>query len=115
MAKAVTKPRRFQRKRVKGWRKPAGAVIISRPGFWGNPFKGPKALHLYRLLWRRRWKDLERAGVSVIGIFRLQALLSEWTRRLPELRNKDLVCWCRLSDECHGDILLARANEKENR
>ncbi len=29
---------RIQRKRTKGWRLPPGAVIVSRPSLWGNPF-----------------------------------------------------------------------------
>lgn len=31
-------PRRIQRKRVKGWKMPLGAVYIGRPSRWGNPF-----------------------------------------------------------------------------
>ena len=27
-----------------------------------------------------------------------------------ELRGKDLVCWCPLSDLCHADVLLEVAN-----
>jgi hypothetical protein len=29
---------------------------------------------------------------------------------LPEIRGKDLVCWC-APEGCHGDLLLALANE----
>ena len=31
-------PERIQLRRTKGWRKPAGAVIVSRPSRWGSPF-----------------------------------------------------------------------------
>lgn len=31
-------PHRIQRKRTKGWRMPANAVCVTRPGKWGNPF-----------------------------------------------------------------------------
>ena len=31
-------PRRIQQRRARGWRKPAGAVAVTRPGFWGNPW-----------------------------------------------------------------------------
>ncbi|WP_234798123.1 DUF4326 domain-containing protein, partial [Mycobacteroides chelonae] len=31
-------PQRIQRKRVKGWRKPEGAIVVTRPSRWGNPF-----------------------------------------------------------------------------
>lgn len=31
-------PKRIQLRRSKGWRKPEGAVVVSRPTKWGNPF-----------------------------------------------------------------------------
>jgi hypothetical protein len=31
-------PHRIQRHRRKGWRLPADAVCVTRPGCWGNPF-----------------------------------------------------------------------------
>jgi len=31
-------PERIQRKRIKGWRMPEGAVYVGRPTMWGNPF-----------------------------------------------------------------------------
>lgn len=36
----MTGPKRIQRKRVKGWRMPEGAVYVGRGSKWGNPF-GP--------------------------------------------------------------------------
>lgn len=36
--KVVSKPKRIQRKRTKGWRMPEGAVYVGRPTKWGNPF-----------------------------------------------------------------------------
>ena len=100
---------RIQRRRTKGWRMPKGAVYVGRGSFWGNPFKGPKALHLYRLLWRRRTKDLERI-FGVLPVFNLILLQRLWEKRLHELRDKDLVCWCPLDRPCHADILLRKAN-----
>jgi hypothetical protein len=32
-------PERIQRRRVKGWRMPEGAVYVGRGSKWGNPFK----------------------------------------------------------------------------
>lgn len=32
-------PIRIQLRRTKGWRKPAGAVVVARPSKWGNPFR----------------------------------------------------------------------------
>lgn len=34
----MTTPRRLQLSRAAGWRKPEGAVVVSRPTRWGNPF-----------------------------------------------------------------------------
>lgn len=31
-------PQRITLSRAKGWRKPAGAVIVARPSIWGNPW-----------------------------------------------------------------------------
>jgi len=32
---------------------------------------------------------------------------------LPELRGRDLGCYCRLDQECHADVLLELANRPE--
>jgi hypothetical protein len=37
-------PQRIQRKRTKGWRLPDGAVIVTRPTRWGNPWVLGEAL-----------------------------------------------------------------------
>lgn len=90
---------------------PPGAKYVGRGSFWGNPFRGSKALRLYRLLWRRRWKDLEREGIKYgMASLNLVCLLFAWERRLPELRDLDLVCWCPPERPCHVDILLKKAN-----
>ena len=106
-------PKRIQRKRTKGWRMPEGAVYVGRGSFWDNPFRGPEALRLYRLLWRRRWKDLEREGIYEWLIPYLKSRLVRWERRLPELRGLDLACWCPLGADCHADVLLRKANAEK--
>lgn len=87
-------PKRIQRKRVKGWRMPEGAVYVGRPTKWGNRYRlddyGEKALDNYR-------EDL----VAAIDGGHLD---------LNELRGKDLACWCRVGAPCHADILLELAN-----
>lgn len=32
---------------------------------------------------------------------------------LPELRGKNLACWCALDQPCHADVLLELANRPE--
>jgi hypothetical protein len=89
-------PQRIERKRTKGYRLPAGAVCISRPSRWGNPFRVDEhgleeALRLYR------------AYLHAMPREALHALLAP-------LRGKDLACWCKEGQPCHGDILLELAN-----
>lgn len=38
------KPKRIQRKRTRGWKMPPNTVCVTRPGRWGNPYKGIKLL-----------------------------------------------------------------------
>ncbi len=97
----MTRPRRIQLSRKKGWRKPAGAVVVARPTKWGNPYQAGKdgdgdrayLVRLYReYLARPEQADL----VSAIK---------------AELSGKDLCCWCPLDNPCHADVLLEIANE----
>lgn len=83
-------PKRIQRHRTKGWRTPEGAICVSRPSRWGNPFTGPRPVSRFREYAKDR-------------------LLSEpdW---LEPLRGHDLCCYCRLDCPCHGDVLLELAN-----
>lgn len=73
-----------------GWRMPAGTVCVSRPSKWGNPFAtGNRAADVAAFrAWVEPYADDIRA----------------------DLRGKDLACWCRLDQPCHGDVLLEIAN-----
>jgi hypothetical protein len=35
---SMTTPTRVQLRRIKGWRKPEGAISVARPHKWGNPY-----------------------------------------------------------------------------
>ncbi len=102
-------PRRIQRKRTKGWRMPPETVCVTRGTKWGNIFRvgqigvpdASTAVALYRreILTRGgSWQDLRFD--------------------LPELRGKNLACWCPLVDKdgnrvpCHADVLLRLANKE---
>ncbi|MBT3185663.1 MAG: DUF4326 domain-containing protein [Nitrospina sp.] len=56
-------PKRIQRKRAKGWRKPDNTVIVDRASRWGNPYKvtenlpADEAVRMYRA-------DLMAGGLS---------------------------------------------------
>lgn len=64
-------------------------VLIARPGFWGNPFR----------------VGVHGARGECVDRYRDWVLQSpEHRRRLPELRDKVLGCWCS-PERCHGDVL----------
>jgi hypothetical protein len=100
--------KRIQRKRTKGWRMPPNTVYVGRPSIWGNPFKvveGDTPMSV--LTWYRLWLT----GKKMIGGGGLRRLTV--ISRLPELRGKDLACWCPLDQPCHADVLLEIANSGE--
>lgn len=106
-------PERIQRLCTKGWRKPDGAVNVTRPGPWGN-----------------QWKEGSTSWICLPGgkydktphppLTREQAIESfrnsmswdpEWVAVIRrELGGKDLMCWCRIDQACHADVLLELAN-----
>lgn len=85
--------KRIQRTRKKGFRLLPGSVYVGRPGIFGNPFDSVEFFRIWLESGKRRDK-------------RRKELLS----RLPELKGKDLACWCPLDQPCHADVLLELAN-----
>ena len=114
-------PKRIQRKRTAGWRKPAATVIVSRPSRFGNPFTLAMA---YELGYAAHG-DSAKAHEVVVGSFAAwlagdrymwqngdearERILAE----LPSLRGKNLACYCPEGSFCHADRLLALANMPE--
>ncbi len=108
------RPRRIRLSRAKGWRMPEGAVKVDRSTSFGNPFvvgiHGP------------RDRCVELFGFMLHGFLNISvpkghvdeqvAARREILARLPELRGKDLACWCPLDQPCHADVLLALANDR---
>lgn len=82
-------PKRIQRKRAKGWRKPPNSIYVGRPTMWGNP---------YRTL--DGYEDFLKQQIKQYGDLYLKVL-----------KGKDLMCWCPLDKPCHADILLELANK----
>ncbi|MCC6457836.1 MAG: DUF4326 domain-containing protein [Caldilineaceae bacterium] len=91
---------RIQRRRSRGWRKPEGAVIVTRPTRWGNPFE---------------LGTFDRVTAIALYKARLLQMHAEtpaaYRAHLEPLIGKDLVCWCGLNDACHADVLLELADE----
>lgn len=87
--------KRIQRRRVKGWRLPEGAVNCARPGKFGNPFKSPP---MSREAAVREHKQYLANNPELVALIK------------AELRGKDLACFCSLELACHVDNLLETAN-----
>jgi hypothetical protein len=97
-------PQRIQLQRTKGWRMPPNTVKVDRTTRWGNPYKVRPA---------------ETAGgvtipaietvAQAVELYRghLEACLKMNPDYLAPLRGKNLACWCRIGDPCHGDVLIA--------
>ena len=114
-------PLRIQRRRTRGWRMPAGAVSVARPGPWGNPFVPGQAS---QVIPGRQVEDKRHAAALYAGFAPQQPRLVAAAR--AELKGKDLACWCRLCElhrdglplgtrcpwcePCHADTLLELAN-----
>lgn len=102
-------PRRIQMSRQRPWRADhPDAVIVSRPGKWGNPFKLGEVL-------RVSVGDRDNAGTLTLtdpamAAFLFRRYVEHYKVDLTELRGLDLACWCPLDQPCHGDVLLELAN-----
>jgi hypothetical protein len=109
-------PTRLQRRRTRGWRLPANAVIIDRTSRYGNPFTvaalldlgyAEAAVHDEAVIRFRLWLGGDRnLWLSDIGDHRRERILSS----LHLLRGRDLACPCPEGATCHGDEYLLRAN-----
>ena len=105
-------PQRIQLKRTRGWRKPEGAIVVSRPSRWGNPWKiGPETVPEevvaeYRAaVWRAT--GAIRMGSKSVG----ETYIPSEEEIQRDLRGHDLACWCPLDEPCHADVLLEIANQ----
>lgn len=114
----MSEPKRIQMTRQKPWRcDNPDAVIVARPSKWGNPFKIENAMESGYA------QTKEAAAALCVSAFdnwlhgsenHLQgqhALRLKMNNEIvPELRGKDLACWCPLDQPCHADVLLKLAN-----
>jgi len=135
-------PERIQLRRTKGWRKPEGAVVVSRPSIWGNPWRpgrpgtfwlpdfpvadmplrldldAAEAVNLYSRLLTGGPDPVNAALPAHLNAqgrrcvrHDLRDHAARIRARLPELRGRDLCCWCPVDEPCHADVLLEMANE----
>jgi hypothetical protein len=100
-------PNRIRLERTPGWRKPVGAVVVSRPSKWGNPWRESEGLTKQQCAaaFDRAMEMPRRENPKLIGYPSREEI-----RR--ELAGRDLCCWCPESGPCHATTLLRIANEE---
>lgn len=114
-------PERIQLRRTKGWRKPEGAIVVTRGTDWGNPFVVGRALSIEtptpfdkRAREAGTWYHWGTEAISrevAVHLFRVWiSLLGAEAQIRRELGDHDLACWCPLDQPCHADVLLEIAN-----
>ena len=126
-------PQRIQLRRTAGWRKPEGAIVVSRPTRFGNPYRidvhDVAGMAVIRGPWQDKYPGApylldEITDIVPIADARRTAteryrawlhgdsLAAANTRReaLRLLRGHDLACWCPPDDACHVDPLLQFVN-----
>lgn len=123
---------RIKRERLPGWTlagattNPLGAIIVSRPSRFGNPFtiadaieaemRNPRSAvtHMYR-----EWLRVGTEGGWYQETYRIGRQTFDRSRVLADLhtlRGKDLACTCPLPepgqpDLCHAAVLLELARK----
>ena len=104
----MSKPKRIQLSRRKGWRMPPNTVKVDRSTKWGNPFKVGRPYLDYAT------GKVVRPATTAACVLSF----SNWINTMPgmrdkisaQLRGKNLACWCKPGDPCHADVLLEIAN-----
>lgn len=83
---------------------PPDTVKVDRTTKWGNPFRvGGNVESTFHCF----------TATEAIEAFRsimTPPCAAFLARDLPELRGKNLACWCALDQPCHADVLLELAN-----
>ncbi len=121
--------KRIQLSRAKGWRKPAGVVVVSRPSKWGNPFLvrreslgGPCwSVSIEGEGFKRYFETEREARQLAVGLYKQHTGPgAHYELDLVEVRavlgGRDLACWCPLVDAdgnrvpCHADVLIKMSN-----
>lgn len=110
-------PQEIQIRRVKGCHVPPNTVTVTRPSVFGNPFKGDA----FRLA-GHKGTDAEMAALAVDAYRRwlngellvpgTEAQRNRVLAMLPQLRGKNLACFCPLGSPCHRTVLLEMANKE---
>jgi hypothetical protein len=87
--------------RKDGYPHSATPVYVGRSTKWGNPYR------MGQLYTRQQAIMLYRRDLLA------NALPFTIRDAIDQLRGKDLICWCKLGELCHADILLKIANSTD--
>jgi hypothetical protein len=104
-------PQRIQLRRTRGWRMPTNTVKVDRTTKWGNPFYvaiAPEEGNFNDNYWCLGAEEAVAKFRRFLGETTKGARLFDEAK--TELRGKNLGCWCREGDPCHGTVLLEIAN-----
>lgn len=112
-------PVRVQISRRKGFKLPENTVSVARPSKWGNPFKvGSPAIDLPFIVAKRMRGEIGATLTQeqAVEAFAIWLEFAYDGRRIVEkarihLRGKNVACYCRIGDPCHGNVLLNIANQ----
>lgn len=126
--KVATVPRRIQRRRTAGWKLPEGAICVTRPGKWGNPFAVGQPIERDSDLWPYAvglfpddvgdaFLGVEFSSIKLIRAAEVVEAHFRWFLEQPalmitverELGGHDLACYCKPGAPCHADTLLLAA------
>lgn len=107
----MSKPKRIQLSRKRGWRMPESTMKVDRSTRWGNPFRVGDTVHKGPAHSGR--DEVVRDAEHACQLFREWLFNQRDAReKLLPLRGKNLACWCPLDGACHADVLLEIANEE---
>jgi len=97
---------RVQLSRKKGFRLPPETVIVDRRSKWGNPFHVPTTTDSGSPI------PPNLGHAIAVANYRNDMDIHIYREIQAELRGKNIACWCSLSLQCHGDVILEIANKK---
>ncbi len=105
-------PDRITLSRAKGWKMPANTVKVDRSTPLGNPFR--TGIHGTQVECVERFR-LMLSGLICFSDLKITpdeqyGYLETLRTKLPELRGKNLACWCKPGTPCHADVLIEVAN-----
>jgi hypothetical protein len=106
----TAEPKRIQLRRTSGWRLSAGAVVVSRPSRYGNPWTVKQGYTPAECAARFETYIVVRRNPPAGWADLVGYPSDEEIRR--DLAGRDLACWCGPDAACHVDTLLIVANSE---